>query len=78
MVHADNSTEAIVSDLDSSTNDDIVDAVIVPGKVTLTVPNAQISRLAGTLFDWTVALTVDGASNDACTVTGFGTTNPSP
>ena len=29
------------------------------------------------LFDWTVALTVDGASKDACTDTGFGATNPS-
>jgi len=49
-----------------------------PGKVTLTVPNAQISRLAGTLLDRTVGLTVDGASKDACTDTGFGATNPSP
>jgi hypothetical protein len=66
--------EVASSSDESSTNDDIVDAVIVPGKVTVTLPNAQISRLAGPLLDWILALTVDGSSKDACTETGFGMT----
>jgi hypothetical protein len=51
---------------------------VVPGRVTLTVPNDAIGEIAGTQFDWTIALFIDkpatagvDQAEDTCTVENF-------
>jgi len=73
-IHTDGTNTATVLDVATNTTTPIVTATITAGKVTLTVPNAQIAGVSGTSFDWTITLFVDGAEIDSCAVEGFGTT----
>jgi hypothetical protein len=73
-IHTDGTDEATVLDVATNISTPIMTSTISPGKVTLTVPNAQIAGVSGTSFDWTITLFVDGAEIDSCTVNGFGTT----
>jgi len=75
-IHTDGTVQGTVLDVAANTSTPITPAAIAPGKVTLSVQNAQIDGVVDTSFDWTIGLFVDGGEKpiDSCTVEGFGTT----
>ena len=61
-------------DTDGPQKEWLPNAVYSEGTFSVTVTDNQIEKIAGTVFDWHVMLTVDGFDIDDCAVEAFGVT----